>query len=108
MNGPESSQPPEKVPQTKPATAGGPPDPPPPPPKAIARDLMEPDDPEKHIFIPDYIEVRELAIILKLKPFQVVADLLKIRIFKTFEEYIDFKTAATVARKWGFTPEKLM
>ena len=107
MSGYESSPPPEKAPATQPAASGGPPDPPPRPPKPTARDLFEPGEPGRKIFVPDYIEVRELAGLLGLKPFQVVAELLELRIFKFANELLDFSTAATIARQHGFAAEKL-
>ena len=108
MNGSESNKPPEKVPETLPAAAGGPPDPPPRPPKLTARDLWEPGEPGKIIFLPDHIEVKELAGLLELKPFKIVADLLEMRIFKPADDFIDFETAAAIARKRGFRVEKLL
>jgi translation initiation factor IF-2 len=108
MNGPESNQPPEKVPETLPATTGGPPDPPPRPPKLTARDLLEPGEPRKRVFLPDYIEVNDLAGMLELKPFKIVAELLEMGIFKHSDEFIEFETAAAIARKHGFTAEKLL
>lgn len=102
MNGDEFTPPPEKTPETQPAFSGGPPDPPPRPPKLTARDVLEPGGEDKTIFVAGYIEVRELAEAMKLKPFKVVADLMELKIFKHWEELIDFETAAKVAHKHGF------
>jgi hypothetical protein len=74
VSGYEFTPSPEKAPETQPASSGGPPQLPPKPPKLIARDLLEPGEPGKRIFVPDYIEVRELAELLGVKPFKVVAD----------------------------------
>jgi translation initiation factor IF-2 len=104
----EFSEPPEKAPQTKPAFSGGPPQPPPNPPKLTARDLLDPGGPGRRIFVPDYIEVKELAELLGLKPFKAVADMLELRIFKHADEFIDFSVAAAIARKHGFVAEKLL
>src|SRR5262245_57369045 len=100
--------PPEKAPETQPAFAGGPPQPPPRPPKLTARELLEPGDPGKVIFVPNYIEIRELAELLGLKPFKVVAGILELRIFKHAEQSIDFSTAATIGNQHGFVVERLL
>ena len=105
MSGYEFTPPPEKAPQTQPAFSGGPPQPPPRPPKLTARDLFEPE--EKRIFVSDYIEVQELAELLGVKPFKVVAELLQIRIFKHADEFINFATAAKIGNQHGFTVERL-
>ncbi len=104
----ESTPPPEKAPETQPAFAGGPPQPPPRPPKLTARDLLEPGEPGKRIFVSEYIEVREIAELLGVKPFRVVAELLALRIFKHADEWIDFPTAARLGNKHGFVVERLL
>src|SRR6266404_2093569 len=68
---------PAKASVTQPAAAGGPPGPPPKPPKLTARDLLEPGEPGKRIFLADYVVVKDLAELLGMKPFRVVADLLE-------------------------------
>ena len=108
MSGYEFTPPPEKVPDTQAATSGGPPQPPPRPPKLISRDLLEPGDPAKRIFLEDYIEVKELAAMLGLKPFKVVAEVIELGIFKHADDLIDFPTATTIARKHGFLVERLL
>jgi hypothetical protein len=85
-----------------------PPQPPPRPPKLTARDLLEPGEPGKRIFVPDYIEIRDLAELLGLKPLKVVAGVLSLRIFKHADEFIDFSTAAKIAQQHGFIAEKLL
>jgi translation initiation factor IF-2 len=105
VSGYEFTPPPEKAPQTQPAFSGGPPQPPPRPPKLTGRDLLEPD--EKRIFISDYVEVRDLAELLGMKPFKVVAELLEMRIFKHADELIEFSTAALIANRQGFVVERL-
>jgi len=98
---------PEKVPETQPAFSGGPPHLPPRPPKLTGRDLLDPGDPERTIFVGNYIEVAELAELLGLKPLKVVAELLEMRVFKHASEFIDFRTAAAVASRRGFVVEHL-
>jgi len=108
VSGYEFTPPPEKAPATQPAFSGGPPQPPPKPPKLTARDLLEPGEPEKRIFVSNCIEVADLAELLGVKPFKVVAELLKMRIFKHADEFIDFSTAASIASKHGFIVERLL
>jgi translation initiation factor IF-2 len=98
----------EKAPETQPASSGGPPQPPPRPPKLTARDLLDPGQPGKRIFIPDYIEVKELARLLELKPFKVVADVLELGIFKHAGDLIEFSTAAAVGKKHGVFVERVL
>src|SRR6185369_7206779 len=107
-SGYEFTPPPEKAPETQPAFAGGPPQPPPRPPKLTAQDLLDPGEPGKRIFLSDYIEVRELAELLGVKPFKVVAELLDLRIFKHADEFLDFATATRIAQQHGFIVEKLL
>ena len=107
MNGYEFTPSPEKLPETQSTSSGGPPDPPPKPPKLTARDLLDPGE-DKTILVAGYIEVRELAEAMKLKPFKVVADLMKSKIFKHSEEMIDFETAAKIAQNHGFQVKGIM
>ena len=99
---------PEKVPETQPATSGGPPAPPPRPPKIIARGLLEPGDSERTVFLEDYVIVKDLAELLGLKPFEVVADLLKLRQFKHADECIGFSIAAMIAEKYGYAAKRMI
>jgi hypothetical protein len=69
--------------------------------------LLDPEEPGRRIFVPDYIEVRELASLLELKAFKVVAEVLELGIFKHADEVIDFATATVISRKHGFVAEKL-
>ena len=107
MNGHEFTPSPEKLPDTQSASSGGPPDPPPKPPKLTARDLLDPGE-DKTIFVAGYIEVRELAEAMKLKPFKLVTDLMELKIFKHSEELVDFETAAKIAQKHGFQVKGFM
>jgi translation initiation factor IF-2 len=107
-SGYEFTPPPEKAPETQPAFAGGPPQPPPRPPKLTVRDLLEPGEPGKRIFVPDYIEIRDLAELLGVKPFKVVAEVLNLHMFKHADEFIDFSTAAKIAHQHGFIAERLL
>ncbi len=83
------------TPPTQPAFFG----PPPRPPKITARALEDqPDDPNRRIFIPDPVIVADLAKALGVKPFKVVAKLLRMRQFKHADESIDFHTASAIAQ----------
>jgi len=108
VSGYEFTPHPEKAPDTQPATSGGPPQGPPRPPKLISRDLLEPGEPGKRIFLEDYIELTELAAMLGLKPFKVVADVIELGIFRHADELIDFPTATIIAGKHGFLVERLL
>jgi translation initiation factor IF-2 len=108
VSGYEFTPTPEKAPETQPAFSGGPPQPPPRPPKQTARDLLEPGQPGKRIFLSDYTELRELAQELGVKPFKVVADVLALGIFKHADELIDFSTAVAIAQTHGFVVEKIL
>src|SRR5580765_2113851 len=91
------------TPPTQPAFSGRPPR----PPKITTRGIEDqPDDSNRLIFLPEVIEVRELAAKLGTKPFQIVADLLEMRHFKHADERIDFETAAKVARNYGYRAVK--
>ena len=88
----------ERIPQTQAAFSGGPPR----PPKITARDLEDqPGDPDKTIYIPESVLVKELAAKLAVKPFRIVADLLEMREFKFPDDSIDFETAWLVAKMHG-------
>jgi translation initiation factor IF-2 len=108
VSGYEFTPSPEKLPDTQSASSGGPPALPPRPPKLTAKDLLEPGGEDKTIFVAGYIEVRQLADAIKLKPFRVIADLIELKIFKHPEEVIDFETAAKVAQKHGFQVKGFM
>jgi hypothetical protein len=108
VNGYEFTPSPQKPPETQSAFSGGPPAPPPKPPKLTAKDLLEPGGDDKTIFVAGYIEVKELAEAMKLKPFKLVADLMELKIFKYTEELIDFDTAAKIAQKHGFQVKGIM
>jgi Translation initiation factor IF-2, N-terminal region len=60
----------------------------------------------KTVYLLDSMTVRDLAAVLKIKPFKVVADLMEVGVFKSPEETVDFETACQVARKHGFQPER--
>jgi translation initiation factor IF-2 len=94
----------ERTPQTQPSFSGRPPR----PPKITARDLEDqPHDPDKIIYIPDSILVKDLAAKLALKPFKIVADLLELAEFKFPEDSLDFEIAWVIAKKHGYQAVRL-
>ncbi|MDB6064492.1 MAG: Translation initiation factor [Pedosphaera sp.] len=60
------------------------------------------------IAIPDEIMVRELARLVGQKPFRIIALLMKWGVFATPQQSIDFKTASTVLRYFGYVPLKVV
>ena len=70
--------------------------------------MLKPGEPGKRVLVPDYIEVKELAKLLGLKPFKVVAGMLELGIFKHADELIDFSTAATIALRHGYVAERIL
>jgi translation initiation factor IF-2 len=62
--------------------------------------------PNKSVYLPDPIAVRDLASALGLKPFKVVADLMKMHLLKSPDDLVDFQTASFVARQNGYQAEK--
>jgi translation initiation factor IF-2 len=108
VNAHEFIPPPEKVPDTQPTPSGGPPEKPPKPPKLTARGLLDPGEPGRRLFVQDYVVVKELAELLGLRPFKVVADVMELGLFKHANEVIDFPTAALVAQKHGYVAERVV
>ncbi len=93
----------ERVPETQPAFSGRPPG----PPKVTARDLEDqPDDPDKAVYLLEPMLVSDLALVLHLKPFKVVADLMELKLFKTPDDEVDYATGSAVARKHGYRPQR--
>jgi translation initiation factor IF-2 len=60
----------------------------------------------KTVYLLDPMMVKELAGALGLKPFQVVADLMELKLFKSPNDSVDFETASVIARKHGYRPER--
>jgi len=54
------------------------------------------------IFVPPGTTVERLTTLLGQKPFQIIADLMKIGVFATMNSLLDFKTISKVARMHGF------
>jgi translation initiation factor IF-2 len=93
----------ERTPKTQTAFSGRPPR----PPQMTARGLEDqPGEPGKTVYLLDPMRVGDLAIALQLKPFKVVADLIEMKIFKLLDDRVDFETAARIAQKHGYRPER--
>jgi len=56
--------------------------------------------------VPEQMTVRELAELLMLKPYLVVADLITFGVFTTVNQIIGFEAIARVVRKYGYTARK--
>lgn len=65
-----------------------------------------PDDPGKTVYLLDPMLVKDLAGTIKLKPFQVVADLMELKLFKSADDEVDFETASVIARKHGYRAQR--
>jgi Translation initiation factor IF-2, N-terminal region len=60
----------------------------------------------KTVYLVDSMTVKDLASVLKMKPFKIVADLMELGLFKSPVDSLNFETACQVARKHGFQPER--
>jgi len=98
---PHSSR--QRVHKTQPAPTGGPPR----PPKKTARGLEDQSPDGSRIPIPDPVPVSDLAAALARKPFQIIADLMEIGLFKNVREAVAFDDASKIARKYGFEARKV-
>jgi translation initiation factor IF-2 len=57
--------------------------------------------------MPDPVPVRDLAAAIGRKPFQIIADLMEIGLFKNVRETVAFDDASKIARKYGFEAQEL-
>ena len=62
--------------------------------------MLPPEGP--YIEIPDPVVLKELAAALRQEPFTIVADVLELGHLKFASDPIGFKTAAKIAKKYGF------
>ncbi len=53
------------------------------------------------IELPDMITVRDLALMLRLKPFEVISSLIRLKVFASADVKIDFEKAAAVCSHYG-------
>ncbi len=93
----------DKIPKTQAALTGGPPR----PPVKTARGLGDEPPNGRHIDIPDPVKVEELATALGQKPYRIIFDMIKLHVFASPGSFVDFETAAKVARKHGFEARRI-
>lgn len=60
-----------------------------------------------NILVCEPITVRELALLLKQKPFKIIADLMELGFFATVNQCLGFEAVFQVARKYGYLLNKL-
>jgi len=58
------------------------------------------------IVIPEHTTVSQLASLLNLKPFQIVADLMEIGVFANVHHELTFTAIARIARRHGYTAKQ--
>ncbi len=58
------------------------------------------------VYLLDRMAVRDLAIVLQLKPFKIIADLMEMKLFKGPDDLVDFETASRIAHKHGYRAER--
>ena len=59
------------------------------------------------IRIPDPVGVNDLAAALGEKGFKIMADILELGQFQNIHGTVDFETASKIARKHGYSAEKI-
>ena len=99
------------VPPAKPAPAPVPvaaPEPAPvPPPSAPAPAPAEaPAEESKTILLKGPVVVRELATMLKIRPNQLIAELMRLNVLVSISESVEIKDAARIAERHGYTIER--
>ena len=57
--------------------------------------------------VPTQMTVKELARVLGQKPFLIIADLMKIGVFATASQELDFDVISKVIRKYGFVAKRM-
>ena len=58
------------------------------------------------IFVSDHTTVKELAALLGLKAFHVIADAMLLGAFATVNQSLGFKVSAQIAEKYGFSAKR--
>jgi len=59
------------------------------------------------LLVSEPITVRELASLLKQKPFKIIADLMELGFFATVNQCLGFEAVSQVARRYGYLAKKL-
>ncbi|HRJ73046.1 MAG TPA: translation initiation factor IF-2, partial [Terrimicrobiaceae bacterium] len=73
---------------------------------SAAPEVVEAEDGKKIIHLKASIPVKELAPLLGIKPFQVIADLMALQIFANINQNIELDTVAKLCEKHGFILER--
>jgi hypothetical protein len=94
---------PDRIPNPQSGSTGGPPR----PPKKAAQGSEDDFPGGRRIEIPDPVVTKDLAAALKLKPFEVISDLMELNVFVSSSGNLSFEIASKIARKRGFDPHKV-
>jgi hypothetical protein len=63
--------------------------------------------PSGAIVIPDPVIVRELAWVLRVKPFELIGALMELNVFASINSSIPFATAAAVCARYGIVAQRV-
>jgi len=74
--------------------------------KLTANGLLEPGEPGRRVLVPEHIAVKDLAGLLELKPFRVVAEIMDFGQFKHADDVIDFSLCRDDREKAWILAEK--
>ncbi len=69
--------------------------------------MATPPDGPREVFLPEQVVVAELAEVLSLKPFRVIADLMDFGIYVAASHSLDFNAAANVCSHHGAVARRL-
>jgi hypothetical protein len=73
-------------------------------PLTLQETLLPP--PPGDILVSEKTSVRELAALVKQKPFKVIADLMELGVFAQVNQELDFATVSKVLRKYGYSAKR--
>jgi len=61
----------------------------------------------KHdLLVPDHITVKELAALLRQKPFKLILDLMELGVFPNVSHGLDFEVVSQIACKYGYVAKR--
>jgi translation initiation factor IF-2 len=66
----------------------------------------KPRDPGRTVYLLDSMLVKDLAVVIGVKPFRIVADLMQMKLLRSPDDSLDFETASAIARKHGYRAER--
>jgi hypothetical protein len=58
------------------------------------------------IFVSDKTSVHELAVLLGQKPFKIITDLMRLGVFATAKQEVDFESVSKVLRAYGYAAKR--